>query len=103
MDRGDWQATVHGVTMTERLIAHIARNCRRSKLVKTETTQRKKGEHSFMEERRKLGGVALSRNSLEKRRVGSGGGPNWLQTRAGCCCWVREELLPLPADPRKLQ
>ena len=66
MDRGDWQATVHGVTMTERLIAHIARNCRRSKLVKTETTQRKKGEHSFMEERRKLGGVALSRNSLEK-------------------------------------
>ena len=47
-------------------------------MVKTETTQRIKGEHSFIEERRKLGGVALNRNSLEKRRVGSGGGSNWL-------------------------
>ena len=28
---------------------------------------------------------------------------NWLQTRAACCCWVREEILLVPADPRKLQ
>ena len=65
--------------------------------------QRMKGEHSFIEERRKLGGVALNRNSLEKRRVGSGGGPNWLQSRAACCCWVREEILLVSADPHKLQ
>ena len=44
MDRGAWEVTVHGVTMTERLTAHTGKDFRRNKLVKTETTQRKKGE-----------------------------------------------------------